>query len=617
MSTGSIHHRAKHRSRIRRLALPAALVFGLTLAAQWSNPFAAVLWSPAHAEGPTPTRKKVEPRVVDFTKLAKQKAEARRLMDAARKAAAQGDIETAQRHANQAATIPVEWNLGETSPKKFLEDLQSDLSDPQRFTEPIAEVIKAPIVEVPQKPLRQRRAIEVETPRPTAGRDVIELSFPDDRPGVTETAEEDLSATDEPPTLKFKQEVPSRSANIDAPKSPRMPVLKTSDSAASAPETAAATPRTKQRFAPIPSLEELAEPASVSNSSARQPAEGAAQTSKNSASTTAKHSDSIREAGFREPRQSVVRSSTVRHSGTPSDSLESFSTPQTTEEPQEPTVSRGRVSEMKTSPVTDNRDEKTEADSVEPPTFHQIANDVIPAAPIEDLDSGEPPPRSEIVLPSRRSRTRESSDRSLTTSATEVIAAPVPTPATPTTVVHEIRITDRSAPVDQAANANSASASQFLMNVNSLMMAGLFGALMLLIVVAVTVLPKFGPNPQFTFKVEVNQPNAVVASEPIAKAVAPIAHVAPIAQVVPTVHVEPAAQITPIAPATPAVHIAPITQVAPLAHVAPVAQVAPIYVLKRQMEEAIEHHQEDAMMRQVFDDNLKLREQLDDSRIAA
>ena len=148
MSTGSIQHRAKHRSRIRRLALPAAMVFGLTLATQWSNPFDAVLWSPAHAEGPTPTRKKVEPRVVDFTKLAKQKSEARRLMDAARKAAAQGDIETARRHANQAAKIPVEWNLGETAPKKFLEDLQSDLSDPQRFAEPIAEVIKAPIVEV-------------------------------------------------------------------------------------------------------------------------------------------------------------------------------------------------------------------------------------------------------------------------------------------------------------------------------------------------------------------------------------------------------------------------------------------------------------------------------------
>ena len=703
MSTGSIHHRAKHRIRIRRLALPAVVVFGLTLAAQWSNPFDSVLWSPAHAEGPSPTPKKVVPRdftelekrtaaaqrmmdtarkaaahgdietvrrqanqaatipvewnlgepspkkilenlssdssdpqrfsdpvteslnapiaegpsptpkkvvprVVDFTELAKQKAEARRLMDAARKAVAHGDIETARRQADRAATIPVEWNLGESSPKKFLENLPSDSSDPQRFSDSVTESLKAPILELPQKPLRQRRAIAVETPTPTAvaDRDVIELAFPNDRPGDAETAENDLDSMAELPALKFKHEVPSRSANSDMSKTLRTFGFKTSEpvsnSAASVPEPAAAAPRTKPRFAPIPSLEELAESAVVSDSLANQAVERTAQAFKKPASTTAKRSGS----------------------------------PETIE-PQKPTAARGRVSVTGASPRSVSRNEEIEvgSDPLKLPTFRQMANDdvVIPTGPIEDSDSGMSSLKNGAVMTSRGLQNRESSDRrpmtSATevivppmptlatattvvreiriakrpapvdqaanvnsdrrpmTSATEVIVPPVPTPATATTVVHGIRFAERPAPVDQAANVNSGSASQFLMNLNSLTTALLFGALLLLLVMASVLLLKFSTNSDFQLKFEVSHRNGMAALEHIAKA----AVLEPIAK---------AAVLEPIAKAA-----------------VPPVPVTPVYALKRQMEEDHEHQQEDAMMRQVFEDNLKLREQLEDTRFAA
>ena len=553
MSTGSIHHRAKHRIRIRRLALPAVVVFGLTLAAQWSNPFDSVLWSPAHAEGPSPTPKKVVPRVVDFTELAKQKAEARRLMDAARKAVAHGDIETARRQADRAATIPVEWNLGESSPKKFLENLPSDSSDPQRFSDSVTESLKAPILELPQKPLRQRRAIAVETPTPTAvaDRDVIELAFPNDRPGDAETAENDLDSMAELPALKFKHEVPSRSANSDMSKTLRTFGFKTSEpvsnSAASVPEPAAAAPRTKPRFAPIPSLEELAESAVVSDSLANQAVERTAQAFKKPASTTAKRSGS----------------------------------PETIE-PQKPTAARGRVSVTGASPRSVSRNEEIEvgSDPLKLPTFRQMANDdvVIPTGPIEDSDSGMSSLKNGAVMTSRGLQNRESSDRRPMTSATEVIVPPMPTLATATTVVLVIRFAERPAPVDQAANVNSGSASQFLMNLNSLTTALLFGALLLLLVMASVLLLKFSTNSDFQLKFEVSHRNGMAALEHIAKA----------------------AVLEPIAKAA-----------------VPPVPVTPVYALKRQMEEDHEHQQEDAMMRQVFEDNLKLREQLEDTRFAA
>ena len=77
MSTRTLHQRSPHRSRFRRLALPAA-VFGLTLAAQCSSLLETTFQSIARAEGPSLTSRKVEPRIVDFTKLAKLKAEARK-----------------------------------------------------------------------------------------------------------------------------------------------------------------------------------------------------------------------------------------------------------------------------------------------------------------------------------------------------------------------------------------------------------------------------------------------------------------------------------------------------------------------------------------------------------
>ena len=164
------------------------------------------------------------------------------------------------------------------------------------------------------------------------------------------------------------------------------------------------------------------------------------------------------------------------------------------------------------------------------------------------------------------------------TSATEVIVPPVPTPATATTVVHGIRFAERPAPVDQAANVNSGSASQFLMNLNSLTTALLFGALLLLLVMASVLLLKFSTNSDFQLKFEVSHRNGMAALEHIAKA----------------------AVLEPIAKAA-----------------VPPVPVTPVYALKRQMEEDHEHQQEDAMMRQVFEDNLKLREQLEDTRFAA
>lgn len=469
MSTWSAHHRAKHRSRTRRLALPAVMVCGLTLASLLSNSTELTFWSAAHAEGPAVVRNRVQPKIVDFSKLAKQKAEARRLLEAARKAAATGDIDTAQRFADQAAAIPVEWNLGETTPKKFLEGLASE---PQQFTETDVRVTTAP-------PAQRRRAVTTSAARPINDREVIELSFPDETPvtAAAPEAEEDLSLNDKPARRP-------RVESLEAPKSLKNLGFKAEEAAPAIAEPQPTTPRRSSRFDPIPSLDDLAEAAS----------EPAVQRSVQDAQPI---SD---EPTRPSPKRSAVPASTAPR----------------------PLLAESKL-------------EQPQPDLVN-----------VPFGRIEESDVAESSPKTR----SRSQRRESSSDEGL---------------ATPTTVVHEIRVVDRPAPSE-----SSASTSQLLlMNLNSLLMAGLFGALLLLIVVAAVVLRKFGPNPQFTFKVEVSNPNGLAVAAPVAKAAVP-----------------------------------------------PVA-VTPIFALKRQMEEELEQQREDAMMRQVFEENLKLHEQLEETRIAA
>ena len=466
MPTRPTHHRAKHRGRVRRFALPATVLCGLTLAAQWSQPFDAVLWSPVQAQGPSPAPRKVEPRIIDFAKLAKQKTEARRLLDAARKAAAKGDLSTARRNADQAAAIPVEWNLGETSPKKFLADLATD---PARFMEAAAD----PNTSDESQSERNVMEIESSTSSATTAPEVIDLEFPKGRSSSRKVLDTDEAAT----------------GTSTTPKSLRSLGFKTSGDDAIVTESTTSKPQSKSRYATVPTVEELAAPASEATSS----------------TASAKRSDA--------------------------------------------------------------------QSSSEAPAIQQLANHnaVIPSGRLEETHSH--------FGSSSSSSAPFAGLRSQSQGHDFTAAAP-----TTTTVIHEFRVAERTAPAaDQTANASSSIASQLLLNINSLMMAGLFGALVLLVGVAVAVLRKFGPNPEFTFKVELNQPLgfAAAAASTVAAVAAPMT-------------VEPVIR-TP----TQSVHV------------------SPIYALKRQMAEELEQQQEDAMMRQVFEDNLKLREQIEETRIAA
>ena len=457
MSTRPNHHRAKHRGRIRRFALPTTVVCGLTLAAQWSLPYESALWSTANAEGPSPAPRKVQPKIVDFGKLAKQKSEARRLMDLARKAVANGDLEAANRHAEQAAAVPVEWNLGETSPRKFLAELAAD---PTHLAESLSDS------ETSETPSIKRSSVEIISS--STAPEVIELEFPKSRTDARKKSVVDDSLEEKPTTSKSLRSLGFKAAEDE------------SNADASESEATASKSEPKSKFASIPTAEELSEPGSTDRSSVRDLATA--------------HS---------KPDSQVIQQLSNSNSSIPT----------------------GRMEETTS-------------------TSHSSTS-----APLAGLR----------------------------TSAHGQDVAP-----TTTTVIHEFRVAERTATADQSATANSSIASQLLLNLNSLMMAGLFGALVLLVGVAVAVLRKFGPNPQFTFKVELNQPLgfAAAAASTVAAAAAPV--------------VEPVMK----APAAP-------------------THVSPIYALKRQMAEELEQQQEDAMMRQVFEDNLKLREQIEETRIAA
>lgn len=463
MSTRPNHHRAKHRGRVRRFALPATVVCGLTLAAHLSLPHESALWSTARAQGPSSAPRRVEPKVVDFGKLAKQKAEARRLMDLARKAGANGDLNAARRHADQAAAVPVEWNLGEKSPKKFLAELATD---PTYLTESLDDSASSDSLSATRLP--------VEIISSSTVPEVIELDLPKGRSGARKQTDPDDSLEEKPTTTKSLRALGFKAADDESEE----------DSVES--DVTSTTPQSASKYASIPTAEELSEPASSS-----------------------KASGSI-----------------------------------TTKQPTHSDLSNAQI--------------KSES-----PLIQQLSNNntVIPTGRMEETNSSSTAPFAGL-----RSQTQ----------------AHDAAPAT-TTVIHEFRLAERIATPDQAANASSSIASQLLLNLNSLMMAGLFGALVLLVGVAVAVLRKFGPNPQFTFKVELNQPLgfAAAAASTVAAAAAPVA-------------VEPVMK-----PSASPIHV------------------APIYALKRQMVEELEQQQEDAMMRQVFEDNLKLREQIEETRIAA
>ena len=422
------------------------------------------LWYTANAQVPSSAPRKVEPKIVDFGKLAKQKAEARRLMDLARKAAANGDLDAARRHADQAAAVPVEWNLGEKSPKKFLAELATD---PAHLTESLADSADS------ESPLATRSPVEIISSSSSTP-EVIELDLPKGRTGTRKKIETDDSLEEKLPTTKSLRSLGFKAADDE------------SEADSVEPDVTSAKPQSTSKYASIPTADELSEPAS---------------SNKASGSITA--------------------------------------------QPQ----AHGDLA---------NTQSKSES-----PLIQQLSNSntAIPTGRMEETNSSSTAPFAGL-----RSQTQTHD-----------------TVPTTTTVIHEFRVAERAVSAEPATTANSSIASQLLLNLNSLMMAGLFGALMLLVGVAVVILRKFGPNPQFTFKVELNQPLgfAAAAATTVAAVAAPVA-------------IEPAIK-------------------APAASV----QVAPIYALKRQMEAELEQQQEDAMMRKVFEDNLKLREQIEETRIAA
>lgn len=516
MSTGSIQHRAKHRSCARRLTLLASVVLGLTLAIQWSYPFESTYWSSAQAEEPSASTAKVQTRIVDFATLAKEKAEARQLMAVARKAAERGDFETARWNANQAASIPVEWNLGEIPPKKFLKELETKS---KRSVDQTTEATSGAIAERSKNPLRQRPIIEIEIPNPTAvsGHEVIELSFPEERPGTAANPDEDLSLADTPTALAVNGIVPSHSEKPQPPKTLR-----------------------KHHFAPIPSLAELADSAPEPEAFASAPEPTVAETFRTSASGTTNRSNF-----------------------------------QVIPKPQIPADSRGRVAVAKSPPLKPRASFDGQHEQVKFETIRQAVNDDIVnlGGRVENIDSAE----QSIGTRSRPLRR---------------LAEFQATPASPATMHPELRIVERTASADQAANLNSTSASQSPENVNGLLMAGIFVGLLLLIAVVFSLLIKSGRQLQFTLKLNVNHPCTSSALAPTAAFLEPVAASA---------H-----------PAPPMPIYAPKRQIAVRS-----TPTIPNYAQLRQTEEELVQQQEGSIMRQFYEDNLKLREQLEETPIAA
>ena len=414
-------------------------------------------------------QRKIQPKVLDFSRMLKQKAEARRMLDLAQQAALNGDIATARRHADRAAAIPVEWNLGEKTPEMFLEDLSDGV-----FDEP-----SAPQATEQQRPIRNDvDVIELPAKRPTRSAPKAPPVV-DNKPPVLKTNTRSTKSLDE---VGFKQASKPVTAPAMVEELPPPPA-----------------PTGRRVLATIPSLEELA-----SNEPSTSPA--------------AESDDMDREM------------SALDDDVADDEQLE-------LEPIAPPVVAPRKHSAAKAKPATDSRNIAKWNDPL------KFENDRKPSA---NSRAFEPAARANAAIP-----------------------APV---------IHEFHIADRT----PAPAAESNASSQFVKDLNGLLLAGLFGALIVLVVIlSVVTLRWFGSNPALNFKLEMNGPIAV----PLAMAAAPA---------VPTV---------------PAARAADRSN-----------EVAPLYALKRQREEDLEQQQEDAMMKQVFEENLKLRADLEDVeeiRIAA
>lgn len=445
--------RVKQRDHGCRMTLSVAstIVFAWQLLAP-----IAMTNSSALAGEPATSIPKVQPKVIDFTRLIRQKAEARRLLDKARQSAESGDMDGARRHAEKAAALPIDWNLTELSPDKFLEQLDSGSFDsaPAEDVASQREVIELPVKTTPSR-------------RPRS--EVIEIA---------------------PPVRERQADSKSKSE----PRSLRDLGFKSSNSAddASASNDEDDSENGGRRLTPIPSLEDLAAPLTPEKNAARRTAGHAKSSLKNSTANS-------------EPNAIVEPASSRSISTSDTESLPS----------------------------------------------------------LEGDDSDWQP----LKKPSTKPVSQKTSEAAETVPATTV----------PTQVIHEIRVVER-APAAVATPAPAVNPeSQFISNLNGLLLAGLFGALLVFVVIAsVVTLRWFGSNPQLTFKMEMNGPLAVPMIA--APAAAP----------------EPVAKPEPRQP-----------------------EITPVYALKRQMAEELEMQQEDAMMRQVFEDNLRLREELEEVRIAA
>ena len=121
--------------------------------------------------------------------------------------------------------------------------------------------------------------------------------------------------------------------------------------------------------------------------------------------------------------------------------------------------------------------------------------------------------------------------------------------------------------LDPTTNKSASNSEQTLVNLSTIVLSALFGAVVVLVGVLLFLLMKFGPNPTIVCKVEMTNTGR---------------------------EAEPTERSSP-----------------------PSLRIAPIYAMRMKEEAEQEQQQEEAMMRKVFEDNLELREQLEASRDAA
>ena len=298
--------------------------------------------------------------------------------DLARNAAIAGDIATARRHAERAAAISVEWNLGETTPEMFLEDLSDGV-----FDEP-----SVPQATESQRPVRN---------------DVVVIELPAKRP--TRAAPKAPPVVDnEPPVLKTNTR-PAKTLDEVGFKQTRKREI--------SPDVVEELPRPaesqgRRALAPIPSLEELA-----SNEPSASPA-----------TEPAADSD---DADFQKPA--------FDDNVADDESLE-------IEPIAPPVVTPRKHSAPKAKPATDSRNVAKWTD------------------PLKRQNDRKPPTNS-----------RASEPAAVVHSINE----------TPALVIHQFPIADRAPAPMQESKAESNTSTQFVKDLNGLLLAGLFGALIVLV----------------------------------------------------------------------------------------------------------------------------------------